>query len=323
MKAQGARWFWVLVMALVLGWFGSQAAAEKVPSEDKAAVVNGSVITKADLDREVSRSQQRPAGMGKPLTGSQVSEIRKRVLKNLIDRELLYQESQKKGIKVDEAEVNERFKVLKKRFPGEAEFQEWLSKMDLSEAGLKSLLGQNMAIQKLIDKHLKITVSDKEMKAYYDSHPDSFKRPEQVRASHILIKVDPKADESQKAEARKKLEKILQKLQKGGDFAALAKESSECPSSAKGGDLGYFGRGQMAKPFEDMAFAKKPGEFSEIVETKFGYHVIKVVDKKPATEMPFEDVKDRLEKYLMQEKYQKEVGLYVEKLKKKAKIQTF
>jgi peptidyl-prolyl cis-trans isomerase C len=144
-----------------------------------------------------------------------------------------------------------------------------------------------------------------------------------VRASHILIKVDPKADESQRATARKKIDKIQQKLQQGEDFAALAKEFSQGPSSVKGGDLGYFGRGQMVKPFEKAAFGLMPGDVSGIVETRFGYHLIKVIERRPETTMAFKDIKGRLGRYLMQEKVRREVNLYVQKLKKKAKVERF
>jgi peptidyl-prolyl cis-trans isomerase C len=110
-------------------------------------------------------------------------------------------------------------------------------------------------------------------------------------------------------------------LQKGEDFASLAKEFSQCPSNAKGGDLGYFQRGQMVPPFEQVAFALKPGAVSDIVETKFGYHLIKVIDKKAETTIPYKDVKEKLEQNLKREKIQKEVTLYVEKLKEKAKVE--
>ena len=300
-------------------------ADEKKPSEDKVAVVNGSMITQEDFNREMSHAQQQIASMGKTLNDSQLSEIKKEVLRNLINLELLYQASQENGIKVDEEAINEQLKALKERFPNEAEFKDALSKKNLSETAVKSQIGKAVAIQKFIDEKIiqKITVSDKETKAYYDSHPDFFKEPEQVQASHILIKVEPKFDESQKAEARKKLEKIQQKLQEGGDFAALAKESSECPSSEKGGDLGFFRRGQMVKPFEDAAFALEPGKTSGIIETKFGYHLIKTIDKKPQTTIPYKDIKDKLEKYLKQEKVKNEIKLYVDKLREKAKVEIF
>jgi peptidyl-prolyl cis-trans isomerase C len=182
-----------------------------------------------------------------------------------------------------------------------------------------------MAIKEFIDKQFaqKITIPDKESKAYYESNPDLFKEPEQVQASHILIKVDSKTDDAQKAEARNKIEKIQKRLQKGEDFAALAKEFSQCPSNAKGGDLGYFRRGQMVPPFEQAAFGLKPGTISDIVETNFGYHLIKVIDKKSESTIPYNDVKERLEQNLKQKKIQKEITSYVEKLKAKARVERF
>ena len=319
--------FLVAIISLVLASIGpiSSLADEKKPSEDRIAVVNGSVITQEDFNREMSRARQQVASTGQTLNDSQLSEIKKEVLRNLINLELLYQASQENGIKIDEEAVNKQFKALKARFPNEEKFKDALSKKKLSEETVKSQMGQGMAIQKLIDEKIvqKITISDKETKAYYDSHPDFFKEPEQVKASHILIKVEPKFDESQKAEARKKIETIQQKLKEGQDFAALAKEFSECPSSEKGGDLGYFRRGQMVKPFEDAAFSLEPNKTSDIVETMFGYHLIKTIDKKPETIVPYKDVKDKLEQYLKQEEVKKEIKLYVDKLRKKAKVEIF
>ncbi len=326
MQTKRVKWFWTLVMTMSLAWIALSAlAVEKQPSEGKVAIVNGSVITKEDFDREMSLIQQRFSSMRKPLSDSQLSKIKKDVLENLINRELLYQESQKKEIKVDEEAINEQLRRMKKRFPSEEEFENALSKMNLSEADLKSRLTRGMAVQQLINKQIvqKVTVSEEEIKAYYDSHPDFFKEPEQVQASHILIKVDPQADESKKTEALKQLEMIQQKLQKGEDFAALAREFSQGPSKAKGGDLGYFKRGQMAKPFEEAAFALRPGEVSDIVETKFGYHLIKVTGKKAETAFSYEVIKDKLQQYLKQQKARKQLNSFIEELKGKAKVERF
>lgn len=300
-------------------------AVEKEVPEGKVAIVNGSVITQVDFDREFNMVKERFSMMGRPLSESQIPETRKEVLENLINRELLYQESKKKGIKIDAAVVNEQLGKWKKQFPNEGDFAKALSSLNLTEASLKSQFEQGMAIKQLINKEFeeKVSISDSESKSFYDTHPDDFKQPEQVKASHILIKVDPKADTLKKAEARKKIEEIQKKLKAGGDFAALAKENSQCPSSSKGGDLGYFSRGQMVKPFEDAAFSLKPGEVGGIVETNFGYHLIKVIDKKPETTILYQDVKDKLAKYLKQEKVAKEVDQYVEKLKEKSKVERF
>jgi len=326
MRVRCRKWFRVVLTALALVSVASLlAAAEKGVSKDNVALVNGSAITRAELDRLMASAQGRLSRAGKGLSGSQLTEMKKQALENLIDRELLYQESQRQGIKVDEAVINEEIDALKKRFPSEAEMKKSLARMKLSETFMRSQFTQERAIQQLIDKEFgqKVTVADKDVKAYYDKTPDFFKQPEQVQARHILIKVDLQADQTARAEARKKLENVQQKLHKGGDFAALAKEFSQCPSSADGGNLGSFKRGQMVKPFEEAAFALKPGEVSDIVETKFGYHLIEVTDKQPETTISYEDVKDRLKQYLRQEEIQKEVRLYVEKLKEKSEVERF
>jgi len=316
--------FWKLLMVLSLIFVAvSGLASETGAPEDKIAVVNGSVITREQFDREMGIVRERFAQRGKPLGDIQLLAIQNQVLESLISRELLYQESQKKGIKVEQGSITEQFNKLKERFPSEEEFRNTLKRMNVSEDLLKSQIERGLLIQEFVDKEFgqKVTIPDKDVKAYYDSHPDSFKRPEQVRASHILRKVDPIATEPQKGEARKKIEEVQRKVKKGEDFAGLAREFSEGPSSVNGGDLGFFGRGQMVKPFEDAAFALKPGEVSDIVETQFGYHLIKVTDRQPETVVAYADVKDRLQEYLKEQKVQEELGNYIEKVKGEAKIE--
>ena len=326
MQAKNGTIFWALVTALTLALVAClSATGESEPSQDKVAVVNGSVITRADFDRELTSALGRLSSTGEPVAHSQLSQLKEEAFKKLIARELLYQESQNNGIKVTEAAINEQLVMLKKRFPGEAEFKKMLSQMNLSEVDVKSQFERGMAIQEFIDKQFvqKVTVSDKEVRAYYDSNPVFFKQAEQVRASHILVRVDPKKDPSQKAESRKKIVDIQQKLRKSEDFSALAKEYSQCPSGSEGGDLGYFQRGQMVKPFEQATFALGPGEVSDIVETKLGYHLIRLTDKKPESVVPYEDIKDRIGQHLKQEKAEKDVVSYVQNLEEKAKVERF
>jgi len=182
-----------------------------------------------------------------------------------------------------------------------------------------------MSIQQLIDQQFiqKTKVPEKDIKNFYDSHPESFKEPEQIRARHILINVDSNADESTKTEARKKIKEVQKRLKKGEEFAALAKEFSEGPSGKNGGDLGFFKRSQMVKPFEDVAFALAPGKVSDLVETGFGYHLIKVVDKKPTSTVDYAKVRDRLQQYLQQQKVREKVDTHIKELKVKAKVERF
>jgi peptidyl-prolyl cis-trans isomerase C len=300
-------------------------AAEEQISQGTVAVVNGSVITREDFDREVDGLLQRLASMGRSFDDSQLLALKKEVLEGLINAELLYQETQRRGITVEEAAIDEELKTLKGGFANEDAFRAALSTANLSEALLRSQIKRRQAIEHFIAQEFaeKVRVSDKQTKDYYDSHPQSFKQPEQVRASHILIKVDPKADESQRAEARKQIQEIKRKLQEGEDFATLAKSFSQSPSGARGGDLGYFSRGEMVGPFEEAAFALKPGEVSDPVETTFGYHLIRVIDKKPETTIPYEDIKDKIEHYLKDKDVQEKVRLQVHRLKEKAKVEIF
>lgn len=305
--------------------FPALAKEAKTPPE-KAAVVNGVVITQKALAKELDFHLQRFSRQGVKLSKDQMTKLKGQVLENLIDREILYQESQKSGIKVDKNKIDQELSAVKKRFPSDKEYKKALSSMNISENDIKNQIKEKLAINALIDMKIvkKIVVTDKETKDFYEKHPDLFKQPEQVRASHILIKVEAGADQQKKAQAIKRIKEIQKKLKDGQDFAALAKKYSEDPgSSVKGGDLGYFSRGQMVKPFEDAAFGMKPNEVSGIVETQFGYHLIKVYDKKPAKILAYGEIKDLLAKRIRQEKTQQEAAKYIAELKKNAKIKKY
>jgi peptidyl-prolyl cis-trans isomerase C len=294
-------------------------------SRAKVALVNNVAIYEDEFNRELDMVKQRLSRMGNPPGDAQLLNIKKEILETLINLELLYQESQKKGIKIEDSAINDQILMMKRQFPSEEEFKNFLSRINQSEDSIKEQIKKRLLIQQFIENQFaqKVAVSEKEMREYYNTHPDFFKQPEQIRASHILIKVDQNWDKPRKDEARKKIETIQKRLKKGDDFAQLAKEFSQCPSSANGGDLGYFSRGQMVKPFEEVAFKMKAGEVSNIVETPFGYHLIKVTDRKPATQLSFNEIKEKIAQFLKMNKVQKEVSLYLEKLREKAKIQRF
>lgn len=324
MKTKGKRWLLALFAGLCMVWIALPASAgDKKTLEAKAAVVNGTVITRGAFDRELRGVKQQYSSTGRPLTDTQLLQLRKNVLENLINLELLYQEAQKKGFKIEQAELDKQLGALKKRFANEDQFKKTLEQMGFTEEGLRSQIQKVVTVQGFVETQVvqDIVISEKEIRSYYDSHPESFRQPEQVKASHILIKVEAEAEKEKKAEALKKLKKIQERVKKGEDFSALAKEFSQGPSSARGGDLGYFGRGQMVKPFEEAAFALEPGQTSDIVETKFGYHLIRCVDKKPKGKIPYAEIKEKLGGYLRKEKIRERVNTYTEQLKKKARIE--
>jgi peptidyl-prolyl cis-trans isomerase D len=157
----------------------------------------------------------------------------------------------------------------------------------------------------------KITVTPADIAQRYESNKQAYSLPEQVRASHILLKTEGKDD----ATVKKAAEGVLAQVKAGGDFAALAKKYSEDDTNkAKGGDLDYFSRGAMAKEFEDASFALTPGQTSELVKTQFGYHIIKVVDKKAASTRPLEDVRDLISEQIKGERAQTQATQIVDQI---------
>ena len=323
--SQGMNRLIMAVVAICLlalpAWSADKAAA---PGKE-AASVNGKPIFKSQYERDLSMFQKRAAQEGRPLNDADLTTVKKRILENLIEAEVLYQQSQKQGVKVDEQAINEQIDKIKKRFPDEAAYKKALEGMDVSETEIRAQFQRGLAINQLIDTNVrqKITVTEEESNKFYNDNPNLFKQPEQVKASHILIKAAPDAEESKKVQARKKIETVQKKVSQGEEFGLLAKANSEGPTAQREGDLGYFSRGQMVKPFEDAAFALNIGEVSGIVETQFGYHLIKVTDKKPARTIPYKEVQLKLEQHLKNEKEKTEIQGYIENLKKSATIKRF
>jgi peptidyl-prolyl cis-trans isomerase C len=261
--------------------------------------------------------------MGGTGKGEQMNAMKNVILDSLIDEELLWQEAKNKKLVADEKKVSEEINSMRSRFPSKEAFLKVLSDNGLTEESYKTFLTRHLSIKKMVDNEIakNITASDKEANDFYTGNPDKFKVPEQVHARHILVKVDPKADQATKDAAKKKIDGILKEAKGGADFAELAKKYSDCPSKEKGGDLGTFSRGQMVKPFEDVAFALKPGTLSDVVETQFGYHIIKVEEHKAASIALEKDVTEKIKEYLKSQKINQAVMDHVKGLRDKAKIE--
>lgn len=318
----------VLIGAIILCLAGSisvkaaEPAKDKEPEKKPAATVNGKAITRAQFDRQMNGVRQRLLQSGHLLSDVELRDVKTRVLESLIDRELLYQESQKRGFKGDAQAVDGQIAQFKQRFETPEAYQQALKSMNLTENSIREELLKNSAIEQLVqDRFAKgITVSDDETKAFYNDRHDLFERPERVHARHILVSVKPDASPEEKKAARKKIDDLKARLKKGEDFAAVAGANSDCPSKERGGDLGFFARGQMVKPFEDAAFSLAPGAVSDVVETEFGYHLIQVVEKKPQETVPYQEVQPTISEHLQKQKTQQKVEDFLTQAKKDAKI---
>ncbi len=320
-RANAVLWIIVTLLMTCPAPEAYSADADK-KAENVILRVNGEPIGQETLDKEMARYEGQAAQSDQPPDPAKKEALRKKVLDGMVDRILLLQESQKLGISVTDAEVDEEMSKFKARFPKPEQFEAILARMKVTEADVRTEYRRRIAIRAVVEREVtpKATVAEADIKAFYDQNPSLFKVPEQVRASHILVKVDEQATDQDKAKAREKILALKKKVENGEDFAAVAKDNSDCPSAAQGGDLDFFQRGQMVASFEESAFALKPGEMSDVVETQFGYHLIKVTDRKEPGDMPFEEMKPTIEEHLKQQKIADMLTAYKAELRSKAKI---
>lgn len=315
----------LLSLALTFGAMAGPAdsisAAPPSPSSKAAAAqVNGKTITYEELDIEFLARTRRP--FESVQADPQWQGIRKQILEQMINEQLLEAEATRRQVSIAPDEVEKRFQVLQARFPSEEAFNQELKTRGLTAEQLKKnvrkgLMRRQVITQEVVDK---VAVSPEEQEAYFKNHGDKYVQEEAVRARHILIMVAPDASPEDDKKAKEKAAAVLTKAKKGEDFAKLAQEYSEDGTKDRGGDLGYFGRGQMIKPFEDAAFSLKAGEISGLVRTKFGYHIIKVEDRKESKKLTYKEVQDRVKEDLTTEKANARYQEYIDQLQKKAKI---
>ncbi len=259
-----------------------------VASATTLVTVNGKAITQEEVDNELMQATQ---GRFNQVPQDKQAQFRQQVLQQLIGKELIYEDAKKQGV-LKSKEYKEELQKLEERIKKELAIQVWQ--------------------KKLLDS---VKVSEKEAKEYYNKNKEEFNEKESVHARHILVKTEQEA------------KKIIAKLKSlsgeklKSEFERLAREKSTGPSGPKGGDLGYFARGQMVPAFNDKVFSMKKGEVTtEPVKTQFGYHVIYVEDKKDASTRSFDEVKPFIEQRLKREKFKNVMKEKMDALQKKAVI---
>lgn len=262
---------------------------QKDDSKVAVASVNGTDISKAELYDKLVEA------------GGEAT------LQNLITNTLVDQEAKKANITVTDADITAEIEDLKKQFGGEEALNNALQQSSMTLDDLKKQMPMQVKIRKLVEP--KVTVTDDEITKYFDENKASFNQEEQVRASHILVKTKEEADA------------ILKQLKDGADFATLAKEkSADTGSKDKGGDLDFFKKGDMVAEFSDAAFKLKVGETSGAVKSEFGYHVIKVTDRKEAHEYTLAEKKEEITKTLKAKKVSEMSSTWLQDLTAGAKI---
>ncbi len=257
-------------------------------------------------------------------------DLEQQVLDGLISLQLILS----KATEADKAKGKEQFEKSLANYKTEGklsdkEFDEKLSPQ-LSLQGITREQWDKQQIEQttipvVLERELKVSVNDDEVKKFYDDNPAKFEEPEMLRASHILLKTTDSAGkelaEEKKAARRKQMEDLLKRARAGEDFAKLAKDFSEDPDSRDKGGEYKFPRGKMVPEFEGAAFALKPDQVSDIVTTQYGYHIIKLSEKIPAQKVELAKVAPRIKEYLKQEAIKKQLKSYMDTLKKEAAVE--
>lgn len=301
------------------------AGGESKEESSKVVVsVGDESLTEGELTAIIDQQLNSPrlASLDEATKNRYRKQIRDGIVKQFVDRSLLAAAAEKQGIEPEEGKMEEIISDISSNLPDGMTFDQALQMRGMTVAKFKEEINSDLKIEKLVESRLGTIpeVKEEEAKEFYQSSKDQFSAPETVEARHILVMVDKDADKKTRNEKKEEAEKYRKQLLEGADFAQLAKENSSCGSASNGGNLGLIKKGQMVPEFEKAAFSQEVGKIGPLVESKFGYHIIEVLDKNEAGPVPFEEVKQDIIDYLGKQKEQQVILSYIEELKEKADI---
>jgi peptidyl-prolyl cis-trans isomerase C len=292
-----------------------------VAAADIVAHVNGTPITRKAMTDVVEGSlaldKRRPQDNDR-------RRLEAAALDSLIDLELLYQASVARQLAVTDAELDRELERNRKRFPDARSFADALAVKGMTLEDLRQDTRKMMEVNKYLERVVwrDIDISAEDVAKFYQTHRDEFRRPEQVRASHILLRLPANASDDLHRAQRAKALDFLEQLRDGADFATLAREHSEDRATAKqGGDLGFFSRGTMVDEFEEQVFPLLPGQTTPVFETTYGIHIAKVTDRRVAGTRTLDEVRDTIRDLLAQRERERLQAAHVEQLRRQATIE--
>lgn len=298
----------VVVVALALG--AAPGCLRQRPSGPATAVatVNGEAITAQAFQRELMRERRESEGLG-PRSETELQASRKEVLERLIERTELLQAARLAGVTASEEEVDRDYLALRADYPG-THFDELLADEEISPIDLKTRLREQIMIHKLFAQQVfsRVAVADREVEAYYAAHPQEFDHPEQVHAQQLVVKTEEEAVALRAA------------IKRGEPFDEVARRHSLSPDAKHGGDLGWFSRGMMPPTFDEVCFSLPEGQLSEVVPSAYGFHLFRVLARRPVGKSSLEAARPEIEARLRREKNGRAEAEFVAGLKSKATV---
>lgn len=306
------------------GSMGALAASVRQTRDGVVARVNDLDIMANEVAGEMQRLRTQLAGHLAPEDQARMDPmIERQAIENAISRKLLLEQVKRENLTVPESDVDAEFQRFRGQFPDSAVFVQQLQSADLTEQTVRDRLRENLQINQLVESHTAQAgvVTPQDVEAFYRENPEQFRSPEQVRASHILVRSDASDAPDARSARRARADSILAALKHGAEFAKTAGERSDDPGSAeRGGDLDYFARGQMVPSFEAAAFSLGVGQLSGVVETQYGFHILKVTDKKPSGTISLQEAQPRLAQYLQTRQKSTALREWVDELRSQAKV---
>jgi peptidyl-prolyl cis-trans isomerase C len=287
------------------------------------ARINGKEIARGDFDKQLERTRARFQRAGRAVAPALEARLKENLVRKLVEESLIAQKAQAEGVAITPEELAAKVSEHKARFGSEKAFASFLERTSQTEADVAADLEKSVLRDKLFAKLLASgEPTEADAKKYYEENLDKYKQKEQIRASHILVKVEKDTSDKDKKAKLAEAKKILAEVKKAGaNFEEIAKKYSEGPTKDRGGDLGLFTRGRMVKPFEDAAFAAKAGDIVGPVETQFGFHIIKVFEKTAEQQRTFDEVKDSIMTSLKARQKSKATRELLDKLKADAQVE--
>jgi peptidyl-prolyl cis-trans isomerase C len=298
--------------------------AAAAPGIGVAATVNGTEILERKLQTAVNNyMREQGSDVGAIRLPENFQEVRVKVLDVLIGQELLWQAARRDSTVADNEAVDAALAQVRDSFDSDVDFEIKLQEGSYSVGSYREELRRRLSAQKWIEIRVltSVTVDDDAVSRFYEENKSEFATPEQLRARHILRKLGADSSDAERQAARELLEDIRRRVEAGEDFAGLAREHSQDGSAERGGDLGFFGPGMMVKPFEQAASALSVGDVSDIVKTRFGLHLIQLVERKPAGFVEQAEVAEQIRAFLFKQGYQQALVDTVDGLRQAAQIE--
>jgi parvulin-like peptidyl-prolyl isomerase len=276
----------------------SESDALPLEAVGPIATVDGDDIPASEFNSFARKKMPARGKLPEPMA----ARLKRQTARQLVERRLIERTLAEASVEVERRALEGQYADFQRRFPSQKKFQSFLEKRQMTKAQLRAELCRDLQLKNYLDNNYDSTVTDEAIAEYYEQHKSDYENPARVKASHILVKVAQDASRAEIQRAEKKAERLSRKARRDDtDFAELAREASDGRSAEKGGRLGYFSERRMVPEFSQKAFSMQPGDISEPVRTKFGFHIIKVHDRKPAETQSLEEARPDIRRKLERE----------------------